>query len=280
MNPINKLDIYSWMVIVLSIFAAAGIYTFGWEQTLPQTLIAVAAANALDILSNYIKKKEFRFTKTATITGLFIGQLLPLSAEFYLPVLAAAIAIASKHVINWKGRHIFNPTLFSLLIVSLFLSSKPAWWGSFAFPAQPFSSLSLVVVAILGALITFRQRRHELVWPMIAAYMVFNFVGNFFVPGSSPVFSVIDATTLYAMMFMVVEPRTSPLFPRARLVYGIVVAFLLSAMNFFAVDLLPLAAILVGNLLVLPLDKYFRGPIWQISSRSQTSPTSERASSS
>lgn len=256
-NPLNRLDIYSWMVVVLAIFSAAGAYTFGILETIPQVAIAVVAANAFDILAKYLKKKKFQFTKTATITGLFIGQLLPLSSEFYLPLIAAAIAIGSKHLINLKGRHLFNPSLFSLMIVALIFSTLPSWWGSFAFPTQvPF--LNLIVVIVLGIIITVRQRRHELVWPFIGAFLLFNFIGNLIFPEATQLSLVIDSTILYAVFFMLVEPKTSPLFKKARLAYGILAAAIFVIFNIVAPEYNLLAMILVANLFVLPLDKYLR----------------------
>lgn len=258
-NPLNKLDIYSWMIVALAVFSAAGAYTFGWQQTLPQTLIAVAAANAFDILARYIKTKEFRFTKSATITGLFIGQLLPLSAEFYLPVIAAALAIASKHLINIKGRHLFNPTIFSFLILGIFFSALPSWWGSFAFPTEILPLINVIVVSVIGLIITIRQKRHELVWPFIGAFFLFNFIARFLVPGTGQLLATIDSTILYAVFFMLVEPKTSPFFKRARLAYGVLAAALYVLFSMFLPEYNLIGMILVANLFVLPLDKYFKG---------------------
>lgn len=270
----KKLDIYSWMIVVLSVFTAAGIYTFGWQQTLPQTIIAVVAANAFDILAKYFKTKQFRFTKSATITGLFIGLLLPFSSQLYLPVIAAVIAIASKHLINWKGRHIFNPTLFSLLIVSLIFNVQASWWGSFAFPTQQIPYLNLLIVAILGFIITAKQRRHDLVWPFIGAFLLFTFIGRLFLPDQAEVVYLgLDSTLLFAVFFMLVEPKTSPFFARARLAYGILSAAIFAVFSLFALGYYPLGAILIANLFVLVLDKYFKGSLWQSSSKLQTSQT-------
>jgi Na+-translocating ferredoxin:NAD+ oxidoreductase RnfD subunit len=261
-NPLNKLDIYSWMIVALAIFSAAGAYTFGWQQTLLQTIIAVAAANAFDILAKYFKTGEFRFTKSATVTGLFIGQLLPLSSEFYLPLIAAAVAIASKILINIGGRHVFNPTLFSLLVLGIFFSSLPSWWGSFAFPTQEFPHINLAVVIILGLIITIRQRRHDLVWPFIGAFMLFNFVGSALIPSAGQLSVPIDSTILYAAFFMLVEPKTSPLFRNARIAYGILAAAFYVAFSLFLPDYNLIGMVLAANLFVLPLDKYLRGRAW------------------
>lgn len=254
---LNKLDIYSWIIIVLTIFVAAGAYSFGPMQTLPQVAVAVVAANAFDILAKYVKTREFRFTKSATVTGLFIGMLLPLPSVLYLPALLSAIAIASKHLVNWKGRHIFNPTLFSFAVAAFTLKVFPAWWGSFAFPPQ-LPMLNLVVLIVLGAIITIRQRRYDLVLPFLAVYLATN-AGIMLAESSQISYnSLIDSTTLFALVFMLVEPKTSPLFRRARIFYGVAAAIIFIALNFFAVENVPLFAILIANLFVLPLDKYFR----------------------
>jgi len=258
LNPLNRLDVYSWIILALLVFAAAGAYTYGPSQTLPQVLIAVAAANAFDMAAKYIKTRKIVFTKSATITGLFIGLLLGLSSEYYLPVAAAAVAIASKHLINVKGRHVFNPALLSMLFLWVAFSALPAWWGSFAFPTQQFPWLNLLVVAALGVVIMVRQKRYDLVLPFVGAFMLLSFVTNTLLAGSLLV-PIIDSTTLFAAMFMLVEPKTSPLFSRARIFYGVVAATLFVGFALLRIENAPLFALLAANLFVLPLDKYLRG---------------------
>lgn len=258
MNPLNRINIYDWMIIALSIFSAAGIYTFGWQNTLPQVLIAVASANAFEAVANKIRGKEIRFSKSATITGLFVGQLLPLSAAFYLPIATAAIAIASKNLINIHRRHVFNPTLFSMLVVSLLFGVSASWWGSFAFPTEPFPMMSMAAVIVLGLIITIRQRRHDLVWPFIGAYLLFSFVVTMIFPSVTQLSVIIDVVTLYAVFFMLTEPKTSPLFRKARMAYGVLAAGVYVLLNIFLPDYNLIGMVLVANLLVQPLDRYLK----------------------
>lgn len=258
-NPINVLDIYGWMIAALSVFAAAGVYTFGWQNTLPQIIISLAATVAMDAAAKYVRTRRVGVGKGAIITGLFIGQLLPLSAAFYLPIVAAAVAVASKNLIRVRGRQVFNPTLFSMLVLAAAFSASPSWWGSFALPASPFPMLNVVVVAALGVVMTFRQRRHDLVWPFLGAYFLINLAGSYLFPSLAQFSVLVDATVLYALFFMLVEPKTSPMFRRSRLAYGVLAAVVYVAFNFVAPQYNLIAMVLVSNLFVLPLDRALRG---------------------
>ena len=70
----------------------------------------------------------------------------------------AALAILSKHAIQFRGRHLFNPANFGLAIGLLLLGSQRAdpqdlWWG----PLSPAIVATLIIIALGAALVTTRQ---------------------------------------------------------------------------------------------------------------------------
>ena len=71
----------------------------------------------------------------------------------------AAVALLSKYVIKFRGRHIFNPSNFGLVLCFLILGKSRAfplefWWG----PMSPWMALALAIIVAGGLAILLRVR--------------------------------------------------------------------------------------------------------------------------
>ena len=101
-------------------------YGFGIKALLP-VLIAVITTTILDLFIEYFKSKTWFFPQSALISGLFIGGLLTQNLQWYIYILAGAIAILSKHLIKFQQKHIFNPANFGVLLVSIIFGVSHTW---------------------------------------------------------------------------------------------------------------------------------------------------------
>ena len=75
----------------------------------------------------------------------------------------AAVALLSKYVIKFPGRHIFNPSNFGLVLVFLLLGPERAdpldlWWG----PMTAWMALALAIIVVGGLAILSRLRLLEI----------------------------------------------------------------------------------------------------------------------
>ncbi|MBM2821723.1 MAG: putative cytochrome-c peroxidase, partial [Thermoleophilia bacterium] len=75
----------------------------------------------------------------------------------------AAVALLSKYVIRFRGRHVFNPSNFGLVLVFLLLGPEHAdpldfWWG----PMSPWMVLTLAIIVVGGLAILSRLRLLEI----------------------------------------------------------------------------------------------------------------------
>ena len=241
-----KINIYDMMIVILLIVAASAIVQFGYTQTIPRIAISVIVASILDLVIKYYKYKKWMLPKTAIISGLFIGMLLAFDQPFYIFALAAVVAIASKHVINVMNRHVFNPTLFSMLVVSVVFNSYVSWWAAYSFP----------VIVILGLLINYKFGRLDLSLPFIATYLLltnaFAFLTN--TPINSITVQLKNTLLLFYAFFMLIEPRTSPSTSKARLVYAPIAAIIIFATSFFYPQNNFVLGALLANLAVLAIS--------------------------
>jgi len=239
-GSLKRFDIYIWMIVVLSILAAFGIYTdvisisttpyITVIQTLVlQLAVAVVVATITDMLAKFAKTKQFKISKTGIITGLFIGSLLTEGTPLQMVALAAFLAELLKHLIRYQGRNIFNPTVLSLLIMSVVFNSELSWWASSSLPA----------LIILGLFISYKYKRFSLTLPAIVFYLFLIVFQTPPVTISNIISAFENNTFLFFVFFMVVEPKSSPVFWKSRIAYGLTVAFLLAGIlpwvsaNFF-----------------------------------------------
>jgi len=248
-----RFDIYITMIIVLSILAAINMLNFGIMNTLPQLVVAIVVAALVEALWDRFKMKKWQYSKSAIITGIFIGSLLDPGQVLYVPAAAALIAILSKQLIRLKMRHFFNPTLFSLLIVTVLFRTSIGWWSSANMPAT----------LALGLFISVKYRRLGLTLPFLLTYFLIGVLLNpavITINGltTSLLNMLNDTALMFFVFFMLVEPKTSPFSRRGRMIYGPVVAVLFFAAGMILPRVLgttgllldqTAATILIGNLI-------------------------------
>jgi enediyne biosynthesis protein E5 len=158
--------------------------------------------------------------KSALISGLSLCLLLRTNFAA-LAVVAAVVTIASKFLIRFKGKHLFNPTNFG--IVAMMLATGQVWvspgqWGNAAF----FGFL----MACLGGLVVNRAARSDVTFAFIAAYLALVFGRSFYLgePIAIPIHRLESGALLLFTFFMISDPRTTPDARAGRVLFGVLVA--------------------------------------------------------
>lgn len=157
---------------------------------------------------------------SAMITSLSLTLLLRTDV-IALAVVAAIIAIGSKFVLRFRGKHIFNPA--NIALVSLMLLSERAWvssgqWGS--------AAIGAFALACLGFLVLTRAKRAETTLAFIAGYGVLVFGRALWLgdPLTIPLHQIQNGALLIFAFFMISDPKTTPNAAVGRWLYGIAVA--------------------------------------------------------
>lgn len=223
MNILRKfwrLDIYSHMIMMLSILAVVGIFQHEAGSTVPQLLISVSVAVTLNLVINYLKDKKIYYSKSATISGLIVAMALPRGIIWYIPLCAAAIAIISKHIIKIGRKHIFNPANLGLLLGIIIFGKHLAWWAS------PWW-----LVVILGLIISYKFRRLPLTLSFIALQGIIFLVWALI--KEMDALSALSFINFFFVFVMLVEPKTSPVKRKGRIIYGIIAAITSSILIIF-----------------------------------------------
>lgn len=265
----SKLDIYSYMIVILSLYIVLSAFftNFGFSFFGFQLLVVLAVSIAIDVLIKFFKFRKIVISKSTIITALFITIILTPAQNILIPLTASAIAIVSKNFIKIKGRTVLNPASVGIVASALLLGAGISWWGTtplgFASIAESDSqvfTISLLFTFAAGIFINYKQKRLRLAFTFLFAYLLIFLVyaiasGN----GISAInIPFLDPILLFFAFFMLVEPKTSPVFGKSRLVYGSLVALLAVLFALFVPGSDVLFSLLIVNAFVPLLNRYVR----------------------
>ncbi len=215
-----------------------------------ELLVSGAVAVAVSMLGSWLFALLFRSTahlESALITGLLLFIILEPSLEplqLLAIAIAAVVASASKYLLAWRGRHIFNPAAIGALAVTVPVLTYGVWWVG-----SPFI---LPVVAIGAFIVLYRTRRLEmgvafLVVVLIVYAVRWSLTGQGALEGFEA--ALLSAPFVFFAGFMLSEPLTMPPLKKQQLGYAVTIA-LLASLSFHVgpVYSSPQLALVVGNL--------------------------------
>lgn len=266
LDLINKYTVYDYIIVFLLILFAVNSTTQNlWANSLPHVIITVALAVLLDLTLSFLKSKrkpkegqmamppfKLHLPKSAIISGMIIGLLIEptgLTWPALAPVIMAPlVAILLKHLIRFKGDHIFNPANLGLLVTIAALSSSLSWWGA----GTPW------LVAIFGLFLAYRLKRPTPALAFLAVYFLltigYDATTNTSFSLDNSLQQLYSGTILFFGFIMVQEPVTAPRSSKSRLIFGILVAIFAFALTFYLNKYSLLLGLVLADLFVVPLN--------------------------
>ena len=219
---------------ILATYALLGITVLGFNRSPEQVFTTVSAAVLLDmILHRLLRGGQILFPLSAVITGLSLSIILNYAHGLAFALVPVFLAIASKYVFTFRGRHLYNPALFgvaaSLLLADGMISDSPAyqWGGTYAIVA--------FVVTLGLFLFLLRVRRGFLIVSFLlfyfAALALRAWIMRWHMPFETWFMGALSSPAFFLFtFFMITDPQTSPDSRRGQILmaFGIVaVDFLL-----------------------------------------------------
>ena len=239
-----------FLVVTASVLSFIGIMPYSGLNILLNALYMVTICRVTNDIFAWILKVKTN-PESALITGLILSLIMgsiPFSlSSFWIPAFAGMIAMISKYLIVWRGRHIFNPAAFGAVASALILGQGANWW---------IGSLLMLPAILLGGLLVLKKlRRWELIGTFLSVYIllsIFNFQFS--------IFNFLYSPILFFALVMLVEPLTSPVKRTYQVIYSAIVAI-----SFFLIPkFLPgifyglEASLLLGNIFAFLMNKSFR----------------------
>ena len=237
---------------VLITLQVLGQTVLGFRLSVAQILICLATGALIEFVVAVFKDKAIMWPASGLLTGnsaAFIlrtpgtlhGQWWSLHG-IWIFVGVVAISMASKYLIRWRGRHIFNPSNLGLVLAFAVLGPRltepqDLWW----IPVGPWLFVTYGVLIVGGLLIAWELRLLGLELAFMAGFAAFTALALAAVPDHCMVASwhvapmcgwdlwqilVTSPELLVFGLFMMPDPRTVPDGPVARIAFGIVVAIL------------------------------------------------------
>src|ERR1700740_2785283 len=145
-------------IISLQVIGQVG---FHFELSIAQILLAIGTAAVLEVAIAMRRQHVIMWPASATLTGNGVAFVLRVPGTvhgdwwslrgWWIFVGTSAFALLSKHVIRWRGEHIFNPSNIGLVICFLALGRNRAapldfWWG----PMSAWLAVTLAVIVSGG----------------------------------------------------------------------------------------------------------------------------------
>jgi len=192
--------------LFITLILLVGNLSFGLLESFSRTALAIATSMLFEIVLTLLIYRKFPHLASAYITGISVGILVR-SPVFWPYALCSAIAITSKYVLRWRGRHLWNPSNFAisamLLLVPEYVAALSIQWGNSVWP--------LLIVWVLGAAIIYRVRRFHITGTYVACFVALSFVRSLFT-GHSFLAEVAPITgPMYQLFifFMITDPKTT-----------------------------------------------------------------------
>ena len=227
LNP-SRFDPRLYQIAVLASLLAYGAVGLDFDIA----LIGATAILTAALITQWVCTKLWRLPRfdprSPLISALSLCLLLR-AGSVGLAVAAAVITIASKFLIRARGKHVFNPTNFGLVVMMLVSDQvwvSPGQWGSAAF----FGFL----LAGLGGLVVHRAARSDVTWAFLVAYagVLFGRAAWLGDPLVIPAHQIQSGAFLIFAFFMISDPKTTPDTRAGRILYAVLVASVAGAIQF------------------------------------------------
>src|SRR5947199_7671395 len=171
-QPLTEQDPRLYQIAVLAALLLYGMVWLGFDVGPERTMAILGTALATQYVCGRIWGLPAFDPKSALISGLSLC-LLCRANEPLLAMATAVAAITSKFTLRWRGKHVFNPTNFGLVVMMLVTGQvwvSPGQWGS----AATFGFL----MASAGCLVVTRARRADVTLVFLGTWPALLFGGS------------------------------------------------------------------------------------------------------
>lgn len=251
---IYPVDPRFYQIVFLSSFLLLGVVFRDFQVGWAQIGIVITAGLSTQVLAILKYKLPWTSLRSALISSLGL-LLLIRSQSNALLIGAIVVAISSKFLLRYQGKHFFNPTNFALALILIF--SKNAWVS----PAQWGEEVLIAAwIILLGIVVTQRSLRTDISFSFLVCYLLFFSIRVSYLGQPYTVFfhQLKNGSLLLFTFFMISDPKSTPDHPSGRVLFSFLVAALAYFIKFhlYNPNALILALFFLSPLTLL-IDKLF-----------------------
>lgn len=250
---LNRITMYRLVVYVLAVYAGLSV-VFAFLGKVPVSPTELVVSLLLLIVSAFVTDRAFGYyfkvptnAESALITALILFLIIHPENTVVggiALVVAGAVSSASKFLLTYQGKHIFNPAAFAAAVVTLTGLQATTWWIG--------SSMFWPVTLVLGLLVVRKIRRIPLfitfvVVGIILQLLLFLHAGKPFAVDMQH--ALLASPLIFLSTIMLTEPATMPPRRTQQIVFAAIVAFLyVTAWSIGPLTIYPEVALLLGNI--------------------------------
>lgn len=240
------------VAVVLLTLQALGQTVLGFRLSVAQILACLAAGALIEFVVVFFKDHAIIWPASGLLTGNSTAFILRVPGTLHgdwwsthgieIFVGVVALGMASKYLIRWRRRHIFNPSNVALVLAFVVLGlqhTEPL--DLFWIPMGTWMAVTYAILIIGGLLIAWELRLLGLVLGFMVGFAAFTAISVAPVPDHCMIASwhvtplcgwdlwtilVTSPEVLIFAFFMIPDPRTVPEGQVARAVFGVFVALL------------------------------------------------------
>jgi hypothetical protein len=231
-----------------------GDLSFGILESYKKTGLAILASLLTELILGRIFTGKWPVLASAYISGISVGILVR-SPAFWPYAVCAIVSIMSKYVLRINGRHIWNPSNFSISVL-LFLAPETVaalsiQWGNYLLP--------MLVIWILGSIIIARLHRFHITGTYVACFIVFAFLRSYITgsPWQSEIAPLTGPMYQLFIFFMITDPKTTVRSKFWQCIVVALVAFVEMILRLSHVVYAPFYALFLVGPVALLLEMWF-----------------------
>ena len=240
------------VAVVLLTLQALGQTVLGFRLSVAQILACLVAGALIEFVVAFFKDKTLMWPASGLLTGNSAAFILRVPGTvhgdwwstrgIWIFVGVVAVSMASKYLIRWRGRHIFNPSNLGLVLAFVVLGPKYTEpMDLFWIPMGQWMLVTYAILILGGLLIAWELKLLGLELGFMAAFAALLAIALIPVPDHCMVASwhvtamcgwqlwnviVTSPELLIFAFFMMPDPRTVPDGQGSRFVFGVLVALL------------------------------------------------------
>ncbi len=262
-NFLNNLTMYRLLGYGLTLLAAISLlYSALGTLQLPFAgmLLSLAMLLVSCFLVNMVMSRIWQVPSNSeswAITAFILFFILPQATDptkTALIFLAGAIAMASKYIIAWQGKHLFNPAAFAAVCLGLPGLLYPSWWIG--------SSLLWPFALVFGLLVVRKIRR----FPLSLSFVIVSSITIAITAivqqadlNETMQLALTASPLIFLGTIMLTEPVTMPPLRRQQVIFGTLVGLLYALpIKFGDISLYPEMALVLGNIYAFAVSPKYR----------------------
>jgi len=225
-----------------------GQVAFDFRLSIAQILVSLLTCAVLEVGIAFRRQHVLMWPASALLTGNGVAFILRVPGTehgdwwsmhgWWIFAATSAVALLSKYLIQFRGRHVFNPSNFGLVLAFLILGSSRAdplefWWG----PMSAWMALALAIIVVGGLVILTRLGLLAIAvgfWVAFAAGIAVLAASGHAMTARwhlGPITGfefwrvlVFSPEILVFLFFMITDPKTIPASARGRRLYAVAIA--------------------------------------------------------